>query len=338
MAVYFRPLLEDALKLGLDGCKVSIAGFQEDAEGRMAVVRGPLVHIRGFVLRLEQDAIGRALMSGWLGHMAYVGCGICPFSGRRFPGSTAVRFAGYARPSLQAAGPFKGQELLVTDPRLGMSHSDHVSTDLRVFGGCTEGDEGAEDLSLNLQVGRAALVESGAVLPRDAGCHRLALPIQILPWLSYTSAFMLAPAHNILYGVVRDFFNYLLGADSGSFRLSIGVAKKVILEVGTEFVLTPEFPKPYRCILNNRGYYTMDDWLVYMDTYGPYTFLRLKEAGALPRNAMDVLIKMFGCLRRTVQHYLRPGVHTEVQRARAAADIMTYAKLAEVVSDINGGW
>ena len=181
-----------------------------------------------------------------------------------------------------------------------------------------------------MQVERAEAVDTKAVSPRTGGCHGKSLAVETLWWLDYTTAFLFPPAHCLLYGLVRSFFDELFTTDDVFYRLSVGRAKAIIMKLGEEFTLTPEFPKPYRCVITRRGYYTMEDWLVFMDTYGPYIFLRLSEEGVLD-GERAVLMEMFGCLRRAVQHYLRPGPYSPEASEAAGLDLWRYAVLVEEV-------
>lgn len=173
-------------------------------------------------------------------------------------------------------------------------------------------------------------MEAGTVSSKTAGCHGMSLAVEKLWWLDYATAFIFPPAHCLLYGIVRAFFDELFTTDDVFYRLGVGRPKAIIMQLAEEFTLTPEFPKPYRCILTRRGYYTMEDWLVFMDTFGPYIFQRLLEEGELVGDR-TVILEMFGCLRRAVQHYLRPGPYSPEASAAAGNDLRQYAKLIEEV-------
>jgi hypothetical protein len=51
-------------------------------------------------------------------------------------------------------------------------------------------------------------------------------------------------------------------------------AKAIAKECAAELRLTAEFPRSYRCVVQRRGNWTMDDHIVFWDTFFPYIFLR----------------------------------------------------------------
>ena len=84
-----------------------------------------------------------------------------------------------------------------------------------------------------------------------------------------------------------------------------------------------------RCIVTSRADWQMDEWLHFLETFSLYVI----QNDCLPAASQ----RMWTLLRSSLLHYIRSVASTSTAEARrtAAAQLMSYAKLAEKVRSIN---
>ena len=127
---------------------------------------------------------------------------------------------------------------------------------------------------------RGLAVDMGIVDAEDVGCWGLSKVAAALPYVSMNNLHLIPFAHAGLYGVVKDFYRYLLGtkktaAHPGTAGIISNAAKKVMSNRAAHIVQTMDFDRPYRDIIHQRGEWTMEDWLHWTETWsvfvlGPY--------------------------------------------------------------------
>ena len=132
------------------------------------------LQISVFLLGVAADSPARQKLAAWPGVMAYLACGWCVYQGQLLPGSTAMRFAGYAQPA----------------PQTLHGHPDLLIGDAHV------------QLSDGAQRQRAELVEEfkrdgpqHGVSPKLAGCNGRSVLVHDLDYVSYSDVFILPIFH-----------------------------------------------------------------------------------------------------------------------------------------------
>ena len=126
MSAYFWPVFDEALALANEGIEVRPLERKRDANGNVVIVEGEPFRHKAFLIWFEADSPGRVILARWLAHMALKGCGYCDFIGVRYKGEGfVIRFPGYSV-EVQQYGHLAGQEVLANDPRLALTHDDHV--------------------------------------------------------------------------------------------------------------------------------------------------------------------------------------------------------------------
>lgn len=116
-----------------------------------------------------------------------------------------------------------------------------------------------------VQVARGAKVDAKQWSALNAGCHGTSLIYQYLPYVDYNLVHIVPVAHAMLHGLIKDFWKLLLskkeaGAAPSEYALP-SENRKVMAARGRCLVLTNDFGRPYRCVVNERGYWVMEDWV-----------------------------------------------------------------------------
>jgi hypothetical protein len=126
----------------------------------------------------------------------------------------------------------------------------------------------------NLQILRAEKVESGEWEPKLAGCRGTSLLVKHLDYVDYCRVHICPVAHALLLGAVKDFWNLGLSATPRGTKRApyvISSAMRKAMAARWKFIiLTCDFGRPYRCVINQRGYWVMEDWTNWIEVYSVY--------------------------------------------------------------------
>lgn len=222
----------------------------------------------------------------WGGHSAILGCGRCLLRG--INERCGTHFFGYSSPT--PYGSF-----LEPTPK----------------GACFAGDSDCK-LSAHDQVLRAELLEderkSGASkaairkLVRAVGCHGMSPIVQALPYLHYNNAFPIPIAHCGPYGIVKDFWSYMLSAKDLDPDVQLSrECITLIQQRGGDIVNTNDFGREYIDICSNRGNMVMESWLHWLESWSVYILRNESGTSILP----PVVEEMWDCLRRGLLYFMR---------------------------------
>lgn len=245
------------------------------------------------------DSPGIKKLAKWLSHSAYLGCGYCLLRGTYAEG--AVRFLGYLTPTNTS---IDGCFAMCGDPAIRIDHA--------------------------WQSSRADAVADDGVDGVTVGCNGRSTLIKELPYLDYQNTFVVPVPHAALLGVVKDFWSFLLrpmsGALSHTFVIS-SAARAVIKERARHIVQTCDFQRAYSDIVDKRGYWVMEDWLHWTETWSVYVLMPHNGTPVLPEPAMS----MWKHLRAGLLYFCRVHPLPDVAQSAedACAELLEYAKLVE---------
>ncbi|EFJ46897.1 hypothetical protein VOLCADRAFT_92673 [Volvox carteri f. nagariensis] len=156
----------------------------------------------------------------------------------------------------------------------------------------------------------------------QTGCKGLTA-FAALPYVDLSCLFTVSTGHALLFGVVSDFVDYTLRslkdikpADPDAKLVMSREARQRVTARGQFLVVTSDFGRRYKCIMQYRKSYRMEDWLHFVETFSSYIF----KGDVLP----EALRALCWSLCSTVTHYfrLRPPDETREQflvAAKAAA-------------------
>ena len=148
--------------------------------------------------------------------------------------------------------------------------------------------------------------------------------------------------HALLYGVVRDFFNIVLPktlpkVENRHAWTSPPSVRKVMMARAACMKLPMDFNSPYRCAVNHKAAFKIEEWLQFVETFSLLVF---RPVAASPHRSIDVLTPEAAAawvhLRRATLHYLRGADLDErselsweerVQQGRE--HLLAYAKMME---------
>lgn len=191
---------------------------------------------------------------------------------------------------------------------------------------------------------RAAQVDARRRNPTEMGCHGTSWLVQSLPYVDYNNIQLLPFAHTVLLGVLKDFWKHMLGnkkkagqaAAAGAISLA---ARAAMAARAAQISPTADFGRPYRCIVKQRGEWTMEDWLHWSEVWAIYVLAPYKDRRGrvnepLPAYARD----MWQLLRSIVLTLLRPNaiLCTEAGRDGFQQDLLRYGQLVEEHFGIRG--
>eukprot|EP00798_Chlamydomonas_sp_ICE-L_P001205 gene1205-32547_t len=276
---------------------------------------GDTINHRPFLTGLLADSPARQKLSRWNGTGAYRACGWCLFQGQMCANVSGkkggtIYYKGYHDVS-------KNQEVYPQAPTAAGYIQVH---DVKVGHSCLQ-------LSHAQRISRAQRVEEGEEDPRTAGCHGLSMVVHVLPYVDYNNFFLVPVAHALLFGVVKGFVKHLYRPipkavnDCPKDALSNPV-RSLIASRKDDTRVTSEMGRPYKCIGTNRGYYTMEDWLHFVETYSAYVF----QGDTLPPKVKE----LWGYLVEVCQHYFRGNKHySEEASEKASQTLRRYAEVME---------
>jgi hypothetical protein len=235
-----------------------------------------------------------------VGVMAYRGCGKCWFAGCKYEGcGNGMYLLGYAKPAPQRGE--RGGGILAKDAR-NRTHREH------------------------LQHGRA--VETGLETEERSGVKGVSCIASLLSYFDVIKGLSIAVGHALLLGVVKGFLDtvladYKLEADRPDFVICKADRRRMSARHGW-IVFTHEHGRPGKDVVKYRGFLTMEELLVFVETSSLY-ILR----GCLSKRLETAWFH----LRRAVMHYCRinKGAAEPSRRVRAREDMATYARIVEEV-------
>ena len=271
-----------------------------------------------FISGVYGDTPALKKLQGWLAHNARIGCGWCWL--RSVRDGNAQYWYGYAD--------------AVDAGRLTEQPTTALCGDASVRLTCQQ------------QERRALEVVDGNAQPTEVGCHGISPLVGTarlqecnplgLPYVDYNDLWIVPIAHASLLGLVKDFWKALLGpVKKGQPRpwyVLPAAAKDEIVKRGKAVSSTDDFGRPYRCLVNARGSWVMEDWLHWTETF---SCLVLAPKGIVHVLHDERLRKMWGLLRNFILHHMRMGDASldeegfKAARHAARIDLEEYAGLAE---------
>ncbi|EFJ39431.1 hypothetical protein VOLCADRAFT_100978, partial [Volvox carteri f. nagariensis] len=156
----------------------------------------------------------------------------------------------------------------------------------------------------------------------QTGCKGLTAFAALL-YVDLSCLFTVSTGHALLFGVVSDFVDYTLRslkdikpADPDAKLVMSREAHQRVAARGQFLVVTSDFRRRYKCIMQYRKSYRMEDWLHFVETFSSYIFKR----DVLP----EALRALCWSLCSTVMHYFWPWPPDETREqflvaAKAAA-------------------
>ena len=201
------------------------------------------------------------------GQSSYLGCGHCWCMGVYAEGS--MRF-----PPKLRYGRFKKGE------REGLL-PDYSKP-------CTVGDD-CTKLSHVMHVHRGEVMDMGTRKFEDLGCHGTTPFLKACPYIDYNNTLLIPMAH-AAQGVIKDFISILTDTKD------MVIDKKVIASRARHFIPTCDIGKPYMCIWNERGFYTMEDHFNFLEFWSLCIFHDVINAG---------LAHMWSLLRKGLLYFIR---------------------------------
>ncbi|EFJ47355.1 hypothetical protein VOLCADRAFT_92145 [Volvox carteri f. nagariensis] len=156
----------------------------------------------------------------------------------------------------------------------------------------------------------------------QTGCKGLTA-FAALPYVDLSCLFTVSTGHALLFGVVSDFVDYTLRslkdikpADPDAKLVMSREARQRVAARSQFLVVTSDFGRRYKCIMQYRKSYRMEDWLHFVETFSSYIF----KGDVLP----EALRALCWSLCSTVTHYFWPRPPDETREqflvaAKAAA-------------------
>lgn len=110
--------------------------------------------------------------------------------------------------------------------------------------------------------------------PKLAGCHGLSLLVKYLKYVDYNNIHRVPVAHALLLGLVKDLLNLLLcksarGEPKPEYALP-PAARRAMADRYQGILLTCDFGRPYRCVVNQRGHWVMEDYVNWLEVHSVY--------------------------------------------------------------------
>ncbi|EFJ44542.1 hypothetical protein VOLCADRAFT_95128 [Volvox carteri f. nagariensis] len=338
---YLQPIVDDLLRLASDGMRVSPAAAPanpEAAEGAAAGGAGgtavggmadgqapadgdlrgtwPFQH-RVFLGQVLADTPARAKVACGNGQNSRVGsCMWCLFEAHMEANvgcGATVRFRGYTQAvSQHFVKRNAGKSLKVGARALKKTHRHFVST-----GGVMQA------MYRMLHLAPHKITQKQFDEPAlQTGCKGLTAFVA-LPYIDLSCLFTVSTGHALLFRVVSNFVDYTLTslndikpADPDAELVMSREARQRVAARGQFLVVTSDFGRRYKCIMQYRKSYRMEDWLHFVETFSSYIF----KGDVLP----EALRALWWSLCSAVTHYFwpRPPDKTREQflvAAKAAA-------------------
>ncbi|GLI64632.1 hypothetical protein VaNZ11_007950 [Volvox africanus] len=284
-----------------------------------------------FLSAIFADTPANRKLSLWNSHTSATGCGHCLLKGVSGEGG-GMYFPGYAVdadvncifdgviPDMENA-PLSAR---CGDPRIMVSHEMHLK--------------------------RAALAMKDPQWTGIVGCKGLSPIIRELDYCNYNDVFVVPVAHAALFGVIKRFWNTILGK-LGRHVMDytiLGPQRKIMAQRASHIITTNDLNRPYRDIVKHRGTWTMEDWLHWLDSYSVYI---LHEEDSLQsstplmpvvQRVVDGITKSFNIkvmwnnLRTALLHYFRydPSDFSADANNHAARLLKSFSIAAEHVFGI----
>ncbi|BDA42812.1 hypothetical protein COCOBI_03-7050 [Coccomyxa sp. Obi] len=300
--IFLEPLLEDLRSCGPlgDGFKVSehkmVDGLQEIVEFMHTV----------FLVKwhVDRPALGALLKASSVA--AYMACCWCLFQSTRV--GNGMYPLGYSHPEPQTLlhkdtdPPMPPPSKYMHDDSLKLSHDQHMHV--------------------------AGEAEAGRFSAKKAGCRGVSPVFKMLPYADRNNLCLVPAAHGFLHGLVKGLWEKILykgkrTEDVAWYTLS-DEKRAILRQRGREIRTTSEFGRGYKCVVDQRGGYTMEDWLHFTETFSPL----LRHGDILHEQVAE----MWELLRGAVLFYMRACTPEELQPAnrRAAREkLIQYGRLLQ---------
>jgi len=273
---------------------------------------------------LYADTPARMKVANTMGSAsAYLACQWCWLAGAKASAADddaeeigkAMLFRGYAKPAPVRVGILAGTQVQIHHARK---------------------DPARRLLTSQQMLARAKWVEDNGRTKHTAKvsvCLGLSLVMKELPYTDYVNFFMLPFGHTVFLGVVKDFVHLMLGslpASTNSGLVISSEAKKMIKAAEAAPVLTSDFGRPFKSVVEKSGSYVMENWCRLIEVYSVYIFSPdVHGEEVLPPLAK----KAWGHLRRFVMHHMRGHSTIDPRASRQAkVEILEFAKIMDEVS------
>ena len=280
----------------------------------------------------------------WNSYAARFGCGYCTLRSEPGPNAGGRYYYGYSMPAVC------GLDLQVNVATGAMQNGP---------GFLTMCGHPRAYLTEEAQLSRGRLVDHSedGNLFRLLGCHGVSPLVKAIPYVSYLDTWVQPVAHSLLFGLVKDFWTLLLqpggrkkkkkgkkralpepGPSEAPWYLLDNQVKRVMASRCTLLAATCDFGRPYRCVVNQRGSWVMEDWMHWTETWSVGILQRSDHGHVLQDERLRT---MWQCLRKAVLYFLRmpdcevgeapastwhPGCEEERQASHALAQ---YSQLCQ---------
>jgi hypothetical protein len=155
---------------------------------------------------------------------------------------------------------------------------------------------------------------------------------EALPYVHSNNLFVLPFGHAVYYGVVKDFFNLLLGKEGVVEAITLSPESKILMRRReADFTLPGDFGRPYLSVVDKSGSYVMENWARLVEVFAVY--LLSKDVHGRTATVLQPLAKKaWGHLRRFVMYHMRPKATMDQDaRLQARAELLEYAKIMDQV-------
>ena len=190
-----------------------------------------------------------------------------------------------------------------------------------------------------MQKSRALWVHNKPDDAKHWGCNGWSLFVRELDYVDYNDVWVLPFAHSAFYGVVKRFWNLLLGKMTSARPEYVitGAMRRVMMGRGAHMVMTNDLNRPYRDIVQKRGNWTMEDWMRWTECYSVYVLHKHDGVDVMPKVTKDGQIydlgAMWGSLRTSLLHYMHydPEDFSDEACDKAIRGLRAFARDAEAV-------
>lgn len=176
---------------------------------------------------------------------------------------------------------------------------------------CTLAKVGHEPEGMRLthddMVARGHAVEAGERKASDVGAKGTAPIVKQLSYVHAVNIWTLPVAHALLYGIVKDFWNRVLATvprgQERPWYVMPQAMRAIMRKRASKVVMTVDFNRPYRDIVDRRGNWVMEDWAHFAETFSVYILKPHSSLGDILHDAR--LRSMWAHLRPVVVHCMR---------------------------------
>jgi hypothetical protein len=124
-------------------------------------------------------------------------------------------------------------------------------------------------------------VEGGKWDPKLSGCYGRSILTKYLSYIDYNNAQIVPVAHATLLGAIKDLWALLLcktpkGQKTPWYSLP-KAHRRVMAARAASIVLTNDHGRPYHCVVNQRGYWVMENWINWTEVFSVFILLPIQK-------------------------------------------------------------